>query len=415
LRRTRTPLQSLTYPVGDGRRQSLAGLAAVVALLAAGLHSPAEEPVDPLLAQLLAGLLERDARLGEFRLECTMRSALSERMLQIERDEPARLGIQLPEGERKLQSRSLHKCRVLVRGERFIQEVAVLVGSGTSEWGMGARDAGPMREEGDDIYRLPSSLQVDDGQTRTTLHSGGWANVRPSDPRARRAALGPVLGSLLVWVARAPAGEYVKEHIAEVRVEGPVDLRGEVCYRLLCATDRPEAIGPQRLDLWIAPELGYAVIQFESLLLERDAKGGGNRWVEQGLDLREVAPGLWLPSRVVAHQYGYWDDGTGAVMTTWELTLDDFEENPAGPPDSEFTSHLPLGTRVSTGPPLGAVFDRYMGDTERAFAEFEKWVPPEADRSTRARGSGSGRRSFRRTLRGAKSARCPERRPWCDC
>jgi len=217
-----------------------------------------------------------------------------------------------------------------------------------------------------------------DDQVHRLLRSG---SRRPSacyirlcaPDEANRGILSQLKFYLLLSIGNVALGTYVRDNWPTATVNASEPLLGRECYKL--ADERLVDAGPTRGAIWVSPEVGFGLLRWDDLGVEKPSLRTGYRRVMEARSIKAFADGLWLPTETVAHVYVYAENRQNSWGYTrlWRFTdlrvNEEIEWEPVN-------AAPPLGTtvydlRVGGLPPVRGAVD----DVLRAFDSGRLDVP----------------------------------------
>ncbi len=253
-----------------------------------------------------------------------------------------------------------HMARFLIADEKARWE-AVAIKNGPNVWGLDpALDARlwlrtPVQDDpllGD---RLRAIVVRDGRRELSYVNALGMGTVRPQDhvvPAVRQPPFAWLLGfgyltetygeRLKRLYDAANAGDDKAEDLSFAYVGE--DAVGEVvCHKLVFTADRPTSASVT--ETWVSEDYGYAVVQMRRRVDMKDPKQTGDGSLFTSSGYREVAPGLWLPHRVVRQEYKYNPNIDEPWRETEAATFYDLRAN-VGTTEADFQYEFPLGTFI---------------------------------------------------------------------
>lgn len=355
--------------------------------LAAGLPSP-EEAGDDLLAELIEGAREREARIQTLGALCTYDTFLSPNTREA--------WSSMPTQRQALGSRAFDVLRFLWSGNRWRLEVAKLFSYGQNDWCfLGPVPEGKLADDdGSCPYR---AMAISDGErvieadffrglAEGRMHTGGG-------PHPGGGHISKILRMLFLIVNRRIPSQYL-EGLENPVVEALEEVNGIECYRVVDYKPRENG-GGYMSAVWIAPEKGYAVLKFESLFIHASSQSG-QRYLQTGQNLEEVEPGLWLPTKTTHITYNYHLGGYNGWGWTHIVKVLSWAVNPSAE-EMLWQLDLPLGTTLieyenvrETEGEEGTIVtghrrEHTVGDTKRLLEEFDYDAAPPPTDSARER------------------------------
>ena len=329
--------------------------AAVVLLPAAIAQYEPDRPLD-----LISRVLDREKQFHDIRGfvdHSIYRSQARVDLFQSLVDEAAGEGDRYPYD---VSEWTRHMARFLIADEKARWE-AVAIKNGASVWGLDpAFDArmslltpahdGPM--VGDRVR----AIVVRDGHRELSyMNAHGTGTVLPQEHVVPVVRQPPFAGLLGFGYLTETYGERLKRLYDAANAGGDKaegrsftyageDAVGEVmCHKLVYTADRPTVTS--LVETWVSEDYGCAVFQMRRRVDMKDPKQTGDGSLFTSSDYREVAPGLWLPHRVVRQEYKYNPNIDEPWRETDAVTFYDLRAN-VGTTDADFQYEFPLGTFI---------------------------------------------------------------------
>ena len=361
---------------------------AVLGLSLSGAGALAAED-DALMETVIKGLEDRDKALSEFHLSVFCRSWMSD--TQIEADTHLFREMLKAEAPPEFQNRGLSVSDLYYHGPQWCLDSALLVSDGRNvPPGFIARvDAGAKSLDPDmPGWGAPAGRMCCDGESirRWQVDTRDGEVRKIKRPKGSRRMIDHLMNETLVWILGGPPGEFFREN-RPYAIEGPVQADGHECYRVSYARNRPRGVGPYRLEAWVAPGLGYSVVRTSYLSIDEADNQSGSRREKYATGFRQVSPGVWFPSEVVSHDYGYYKASDEPWRETRVYTVREVAVGPGtAPGDGPFELRFPIGVRYTawdeTGKPVDRETERAEFDTREEWTlvhTFQEWKPPPVD------------------------------------
>ena len=281
----------------------------------------------------------------------------------------------------KPRAMSLRGAQVVVfhiRDNKWRIEVVDLEISGFNEWGILKDEPITGGGEHQCAFVDPHMLYCSDGEKLYWW----WPHINQGKVEAFRPAaqrVGPVW-RLRAWLTLGLGGQrYSSESLQELgtfEFVGSESISGYDCYRI--SRHHIGSIGPFRCSVCVAPEAGFAIVEWEELLAFSGGDGPrGLRQVWRVRNLEKVAPGLWLPSQTVYFMYMYSPQSGWEWRKTLEMHFDDLQVNQHGDHDA-FALQFPIGAGVEYDEG-GRTRWRRVGDPVIARQRHQDYAPPPHD------------------------------------
>jgi len=272
-----------------------------------------------------------------------------------------------------------------VLGQGTARYDACALETGVNHWGVPPgiqpmvtvemQDRGPQTVPGE----TPRIQVCENGTDRIAYDNVlGQVEVKPQPGAPRAVARSPFSEALLFGSGADTWGETLSAMLAgtkagELALEREQQERaGFRCRIVSWRSPHTPAGDTWATRLWVAEELGYAVVRTESECTSAD----GTRTratVCQGLGYQEVADGIWLPTETLNQYYKY--DAPPGIQTTKVLVFDLCVNEPVT--DDDLRIHIPVGALVFD--PMGAQLPPGRVESDRAAQALRRAEPPPPD------------------------------------
>ncbi len=152
------------------------------------------------------------------------------------------------------------------------------------------------------------------------------------------------LGQKLQRLYDAPELRAEQEGVRVFSYGGEEQVNGIPCHKLVYTVDIPEF--SSKRETWISVDYQYAVVQDRQIARPKqdNQSGSGHSYVAQ--DFKEIAPGIWLPYKVVRQHFIYSPKVREPWRSTETATFYNLKAN-TGTTEADFEFELPVGTMIS--------------------------------------------------------------------
>lgn len=243
---------------------------------------------------------------------------------------------------------SLYAVRFVVANGRS-KTTAIALKEGANLWGIGVGRQGPFyRLSGGDEYvrqGWPMIEIVEDGSYRFEYQaSRGYGTVEVQTSHLSVCDQSPVSEFLMLGDGHGSFSGLMERAVQQgnTRYLGRAEVNGADCH--LVAGSVPSGQTVWYSELWVSPDLGWAVVKCKTTGVNGDG-APTHVWTREGQDFQEVKPGIWLPTESRIDLYRYDRGRPEPFVLAQGCVLDSLEVNLALT-DADFTYEFRLGVEV---------------------------------------------------------------------